>query len=161
MCNTVPKCGLKATIQEGKIIHVEIQRKISELSSLRERVATIQELYDPERLLHPVMRTNPKGSEDPGWKPITWDEAYETIAEKFNEIKARDGAEKVMFYTGDPKEARPIIQRLAYTFGSPSYGIESSTCCHGATDCRQVSGRQAYHRYRSGCKDKKLSDLVQ
>jgi len=131
MCNTVPKCGLKATIKEGKIINVESRTNYPNDPICAKGVTTIQELYDPERLLHPFVRTNPKGSPDPGWKQITWDEAYATIVKNFNGIKERDGAEKVLFYTGDPKEGRPAIQRLAYTFGSPSYGNESSTCATG------------------------------
>jgi len=35
--------------------------------------------------------------------------------------------------TGDPKEPRAIMQRLAYTFGSPNFGTESSTCSTATT----------------------------
>jgi anaerobic selenocysteine-containing dehydrogenase len=34
----------------------------------------------------------------------------------------------VVFYVGDPKEPRAAVQRLCYTFGSPNYATESSTC---------------------------------
>ncbi|WP_019851188.1 molybdopterin-dependent oxidoreductase [Desulfitobacterium sp. PCE1] len=128
MCNHTPKCGIKATLKEGKIIRIESRENYPNGRLCAKGVSSIQELYDPERLLHPVIRTNPKGSPDPGWKQISWEEAYETIAKKFNGIKAQDGADKVMFYCGDPKEPRSAVQRLAYTFGSPNYGNESSTC---------------------------------
>lgn len=146
MCNHSPKCGMKATIKEGKVIRVEAREKYPNSPICAKGVASIQELYDPERLLHPVMRTNPKGSADPGWKQITWDEAYDSIAKKLNAIKARDGAEKVMFYCGDPKEPRPAVQRLATTFGSPCYGNESSTCAWGP----QLSARLALGKHTFG-----------
>ena len=35
---------------------------------------------------YPLIRTNPKGSADPGWKRISWEMAYNIIVEKLNEI---------------------------------------------------------------------------
>ena len=37
-------------------------------------------VHHPERLLHPLRRTNPKGAPDPGWEPISWDEALDLVA---------------------------------------------------------------------------------
>jgi anaerobic selenocysteine-containing dehydrogenase len=80
-----------------------------------------------------MKRTNPKGSPRTLWQRISWDEALETIAGNLAKIKQKDGAEKVLFYAGDPKDpVRPNLQRLALKFGSPNYGTESSTC-HRAT----------------------------
>lgn len=44
----------------------------------------IQKTYNPNRILTPMKRTNPrKGrNQDPGFVPISWDEALNTIAEK-------------------------------------------------------------------------------
>lgn len=131
MCNHTPKCGIKAIVKEGKIYRVERRDGYNNNLLCAKGVASLQEMYDPNRLLYPMKRTNPKGSEDPGWERITWEEALATIAEKFNGIKEKYGAEKVLFMTGDPKEPRPALQRLAYTFGSPNMGTESSTCYYG------------------------------
>ncbi len=50
----------------------------------------IQKLYNPHRITTPMKRTNPrKGKdEDPGFVPISWDEALDTIAEKVKQIHA-------------------------------------------------------------------------
>lgn len=128
MCNTVPKCGIKATIKDNLIIKVEAREKYPNSPICAKGIATLQELYDPNRLLYPMKRTTPKGSADPGWQKISWDEALKTIADNLTKIKKDYGAEKVMFYAGDPKEARAPLRRLAYNFGSPNYGCESSTC---------------------------------
>lgn len=127
-CNQTPKCGIKAFIKEGKVVRIEPRENYPNSPICAKGAATLQELYDPERLLYPVKRTRPKGDPDPGWQRISWDEAYSTIATKLNQIKAQYGADKVLFYVGDPKEPRSAVQRLAYTFGSPNYGNESSTC---------------------------------
>src|ERR1700745_1691002 len=44
----------------------------------------LQKAYSPNRVLHPMKRTNPrKGrNEDPGFVPISWDEALDLVGEK-------------------------------------------------------------------------------
>ena len=128
MCNHGPKCGIKAYIRDGIVTRIESLPDYPNTPLCAKAYALLQEQYHPDRLLHPVKRTAPKGSPDPGWVRISWDEAYDTISQKLNQIKAREGAEKVLFMTGDPKEMRGPLQRLALTFGSPNYGTESSTC---------------------------------
>lgn len=51
----------------------------------------IQKTYNPSRILTPMKRTNPnKGrNEDPGFVPISWDEALDLVAAKLNDIRAR------------------------------------------------------------------------
>lgn len=51
----------------------------------------VQKTYNPNRLLRPMKRTNPKkGREhDPGFVPISWEEALDLIAAKLNEVRAR------------------------------------------------------------------------
>jgi phenylacetyl-CoA:acceptor oxidoreductase len=49
----------------------------------------VQKTYNPNRVLSPMKRTNPKKGrgEDPGFVPISWDEAMELIAGKLNGIR--------------------------------------------------------------------------
>ena len=49
----------------------------------------IQKTYNPNRVLTPMKRTNPnKGrDQDPGFVPISWDEAFDTIAARLNRIR--------------------------------------------------------------------------
>ncbi|MBM3565263.1 MAG: molybdopterin oxidoreductase [Alphaproteobacteria bacterium] len=51
----------------------------------------IQKTYNPHRIAQPMKRTNPlKGREhDPGFVPISWDEALGTVAAKLGEIRAK------------------------------------------------------------------------
>jgi anaerobic selenocysteine-containing dehydrogenase len=39
-----------------------------------------------DRLLHPLRRTQPKGSPNPGWETITWDEALDTVAQQLTAL---------------------------------------------------------------------------
>ena len=49
----------------------------------------IQKTYNPHRVLTPMKRTNQKKGkgEDPGFIPVSWDEALDTIAARLNEIR--------------------------------------------------------------------------
>jgi phenylacetyl-CoA:acceptor oxidoreductase len=49
----------------------------------------VQKTYNPNRVLQPMKRTNPKKGrhEDPGFVPISWDEALDTIAAKLRGIR--------------------------------------------------------------------------
>jgi anaerobic selenocysteine-containing dehydrogenase/Fe-S-cluster-containing dehydrogenase component len=126
-CSQMPRCGVKAVVKDGKVIRVERREEYGNELLCAIGNAAVQDLYAPDRLLHPMRRTNPKG-EPAQWKRIGWDEAIREISEKLNGIKEKYGPEKVLFMTGDPKEPRSAMQRLAYTFGSPNFGTESSTC---------------------------------
>src|SRR5262249_35072612 len=50
----------------------------------------VQKAYNPNRILRPMKRTNPRKGrgEDPGFVPISWDEALDLVAEKLNAARA-------------------------------------------------------------------------
>lgn len=144
MCNQVPFCGIKAYVQDEHLIRVESRSPYPTSPLCAKGIASIQEQYDPHRLLYPVRRTNPKG-EKSEWKQITWDEAYEEIARELNRVKDEYGPEAVMFYCGDPKEPRAPLCRVAALFGSPTLGFESSLCATAT----QMGMRLVYGNNRS------------
>ena len=138
MCNHVPKCGIAASVKDGKVVRVEARDKYPADPICAKGISSLQELYDPHRITYPMVRTNPKGTGAPEWEPISWDDAYARIASELNRIKEESGPEAVLFYCGDPKEPRGAMQRLATLFGSPTYGTESSTCAAATWICSQL-----------------------
>ena len=129
-CNHMPMCGIEFEAIGNTVVGIRNWKEHPNNSLCSKGISTLQRLYNPNRLLYPLKRTNPKGSKDPGWVRITWDEAIKTIAARLTEIKSKYGAERVMFYCGDPKEPRPPVMRLARYFGSPNYCCESSVACN-------------------------------
>jgi len=63
----------------------------------------VQKLYNPHRVTRPMKRTNPRKGrdEDPGFVPISWEEALETIAQRLRRIRA----EGLLDASGYPKVA--------------------------------------------------------
>ncbi|WP_425609237.1 molybdopterin-dependent oxidoreductase [Thalassobacterium sedimentorum] len=91
----------------------------------------IQQMYDPDRIKMPMKRTNPKKGrgEDPGFVPISWDEAIGTIADKMMELRANDETHKYLFMRGRYSYLRDIIySAMPKVFGSPN-GISHSAIC--------------------------------
>lgn len=138
MCNQVPKCWMTAYVQDEHIVRVESRDPNPVGPICAKGLASIQELYDPNRLLTPKRRINPKGTGTPEWEDITWEEAYETIAREFNRIKEESGPDAVLFYCGDPKEPRAAVTRVSRLFGSSSLGFESSLCATATQQCAQL-----------------------
>ncbi|TXJ33484.1 MAG: molybdopterin oxidoreductase family protein [Afipia sp.] len=55
-----------------------------------------ERIHHPDRLIRPLVRTGSKGSGT--FAPISWDDALDLVAEKFNEAEARYGSEAVWPY---------------------------------------------------------------
>ncbi len=92
---------------------------------------SLQQVYDPDRLKTPMKRTNPKKGrdEDPGFVPITWDEALEQIADRLLELRARNETHKYVLWRGRYSYLRDIIYKnMTSIIGSPN-GISHSAIC--------------------------------
>lgn len=128
ICAPGTHCGMNVYVKDGQIIKVEgIDGYPNNDGTLCVRGAsTRQYLYREGRIKYPMRRVGPRGSGE--YERISWEEAYRDIAAKLNEIKAKYGPESVIWYTGYSKWFRPWLRRMAYSFGSPNYGTESSAC---------------------------------
>jgi anaerobic selenocysteine-containing dehydrogenase len=54
----------------------------------------LDRVYSPDRLLHPLVRTGPKGTG--AFHQVTWDEALGLVAERVHDVIARHGGEAVL-----------------------------------------------------------------
>ena len=79
----------------------------------------------PDLILTPLKRAGERGG---AFEPITWEQAYDEIAERLLRIKAETGPESVVIGVGYTKWMRPFAQRLGISFGTPNFATESSTC---------------------------------
>lgn len=128
ICSPGMHCGINAYIKDGKVIKIEgIDGHPSNDGRLCTKgLSNRQYIYREDRVLTPLKRVGKRG--EGKFEPITWDEAYAEIAKGLNAAKAKYGAESVAFYSGYSKWYRQMLRRLAYAFGSPNYGCESSAC---------------------------------
>jgi anaerobic selenocysteine-containing dehydrogenase len=84
-------CGMLARVVDGRVVkfegHPGHPRNRGTLCP--KGVGQIMSLYDPNRVKAPLIRTNEKGV--PGkWRQVSWDEALTLVAEKMQDVIARD-----------------------------------------------------------------------
>ena len=93
---------LKVEVEDGVAMRVESNFDITGEHPGGGRVCVkayglVQKTYNPNRIQQPMKRTNPKKGreEDPGFVPISWDEALDIVADRMKEMRAkglRDGS---------------------------------------------------------------------
>lgn len=128
ICDPTTQCGLNLYVKDGKIIKVEgdENQPYGQGTLCPKGSATRQYVYHEDRIKTPLRRTGPRGSGE--FTPITWEEAYEEIAEKLLTYKKESGAEATAFFSGYTKFYRPWLKRLCHSYGSPNFITESSCC---------------------------------
>lgn len=87
-------CSILAHVVDGVVVELKgnPDSPIGNGHICAKGAAGIMQLYDPNRITKPLKRTNPeKGfDQDPGWEEISWDEAYDILAEKITSAMKND-----------------------------------------------------------------------
>jgi thiosulfate reductase/polysulfide reductase chain A len=111
-------------------------------------------LYDPDRFKGPMKRTNPnKGrNEDPKFVPISWDEAFKTVADRLNALRDKGESHKFGLFFGRGWGASDVgvnIVPFGQLYGSPNAPIgHSSMCSDGSVLAKQCTdGNASYNSY--------------
>jgi anaerobic selenocysteine-containing dehydrogenase len=131
MC--VAQCGVIATVEDGQFSGVRPDSDHPNGGICIKGYAAPEIVSSPDRLLHPMKRTRPKGDSDPGWVKISWQEALDTVATRLSQIKEEHGPEAVVFGrstpAGSPSSDFEIwLIRLANAFGSPNVLATTHIC---------------------------------
>ncbi len=124
------ECGVWVTVQNGRIIKTEGDKSAFQSSGnhCSKGQASLQAAYHPARIYHPLKRTNPKG-EDPGWQRISWDEAMETIGEKFTEIIDQYGGQSIFNMCGTSRQwVYGPYAFYKWLFDTPNAHVASEIC---------------------------------
>ena len=100
-CHANPKCGLAATVEDGKIIAVgpaeyPVEGYKSRICLLGR--SRLEYQYHPDRLKTPLKRVGARG--EGRWEPISWDEAVSLFVSAQTRIAERYGSQAVAFTQG-------------------------------------------------------------
>ncbi len=128
MCST--RCPISARVVNGKNVSIlgNVNAKSYGGAVCARGGAGHSQLYDKQRIVKPLKRVGERG--EGKWQEIEWDEAYATIAENLNQIKAKHGAESVAFSSKSGSLSGHLFH-LAKAFGSPNTFTHASTCPAG------------------------------
>ena len=81
--------------------------------------------YDPDRVLHPMVRVGNRGERL--FRQASWDEALDIVAENMLRIKNTYGPEAMVF-SSTHNLSQVQFENLLYAYGSPNYGTQRSLC---------------------------------
>lgn len=83
-------------------------------------------LYHPDRVLQPMRRTGKRGENK--WEIISWDEALDEMASRFDAIRKEQGPEYVGMMQGTGRPYTGFNQRFLNAFGSPNFTGVAHIC---------------------------------
>jgi len=132
MCGICPAgCWVIVELRDGKLVDIRPDEghPLGMICKRGEHSSEI--IYSKHRLRYPQKRVGPKGSFE--FERISWDEAYDIIVSRLNDIKRESGPEAVSIYTGrgsfelalcdifQPKDAAvSSASSVLFPFGSPN-----------------------------------------
>jgi anaerobic selenocysteine-containing dehydrogenase len=131
--NCESACGLLAYVNketgeidrfEGNPVHPASRGRVCAKGP-----ATIDQVHDPDRILHPLKRVGPRGSGQ--WERVSWDEVLETIGARVRQAIVEGRGEEVMYHVGRPGHDF-IMDRLLQAWGIDGHNSHTNICSASA-----------------------------
>lgn len=117
------RCGILAFVKNGRIWKIEGNPEANGNLGLvcPKGHGYVHELYNPARIRGPLKRVENR------FEPISWDQAYQEIAQQLNLILMNNGPQSV-FWVNYPQSNNAYALRFMHALGSPHYFTHGSTC---------------------------------
>ncbi len=124
------RCSRTVVVEDGKVVDWNLERESglpTEWCPVTKGISVMEVLPHPDRLKYPQKRVGARG--EGKWARISWDEALDTIARKFTDLKEKYGPESVAIGLGEPKGMEfAFAQRFATAFGTPNVSTPGNIC---------------------------------
>ncbi len=124
-------CAIQVKARDGKIIDLRGNPGVpsSRGKLCGKSLARIADLYNPDRVTRPLMRTNPeKGlGIDPKWKEIGWEKALEIITKRLEDVRQGDPRELAIAVFEAPNSF--VTQAFGQAFGTTNYDFNNGGYC--------------------------------
>lgn len=156
VCHQCPaRCGIDVYVTEGKVhaIYGTLDHPISNGKLCPKGHLGTYILYDPDRWVGPMKRTNPrKGrNEDPKFVRITWDEALDIVAARLEALRAKGEQHRfgILVGRGWGNSDAGLLDDFAKLYGSPNVGLGHSSMCSDASkkSKQALDGNYSYNAY--------------
>ncbi|SFC51236.1 Tat (twin-arginine translocation) pathway signal sequence [Marinospirillum celere] len=156
ICHQCPaRCGIDVYTTDGRVhaIYGDTGNPIANGKLCPKGHLGSYFLYDPDRFKGPMKRTNPnKGrNEDPGFVPISWDEAFDTIAARLNNLRERGESHRFAHFYGRGWGASDagLYGDFGKLYGTPNAAIgHASMCAEGSKRAKRATdGNDSYNSH--------------
>jgi anaerobic selenocysteine-containing dehydrogenase len=123
--NCPARCGIRVRVVNGKAVKItgNPHSLVSEGKICPRGHVGLQVLYDPDRILSPLKRTNKEKGKgiDPKWVPISWDQALNEVTQRLKSLREVAQPHKLLLFEGlNTVCSEDIIVRFAEAFGTPN-----------------------------------------
>ncbi len=156
ICHQCPaRCGINVYTRNGKVhaIYGDPGNPIANGKLCPKGHLGTYLLYDPDRFEGPMKRTNPnKGrDEDPEFVPITWEEAFDTVAERLNRLRENGESHRFAHFYGRGwgSSDAGMYGDFGKLYGTPNSAIgHASICAEGSKRAKRATdGNDSYNAY--------------
>ncbi len=131
--NCEANCGLLAYVDKdtGKIAKFEGNpvHPASRGRNCAKGPATLNQVEDPERILHPMKRVGDRG--EGLWERITWDQALDEIGERIGRAFREDRRHEVMYHVGRMGDDS-YMEWVLHAWGIDGHNSHTNICSSGA-----------------------------
>ncbi len=125
MC--VNRCGIQCRVRNGRLEKIDGNplNPNSRGGTCAKGQAGIMQLYDPDRIKYPMIRVGKRG--EGNWRRASWDEAFEYVADKLNNIMEQHGPESLLWSsTTDLTET--FFVKLGTYIGTQNFARHATLC---------------------------------
>ena len=91
--------------------------------------ATLNQVDDPERILHPLKRVGERG--EGLWERIGWDQVLDEVGGRIGTALREDRGHEVMYHVGRPGDDS-YMERVLHAWGIDGHNSHTNVCSSGA-----------------------------
>ena len=124
-------CLYDITVEDGRITKARPSKDgpLNRGRGCVKGMSIIEQMYHPQRLMYPQKRIGARGSGQ--WQRISWEEAYDTIADRMNSLIQLYGPECISALTGTGRHHLPYFFRMGNAIGTPNFSSAGGLICLG------------------------------
>ena len=120
-------CPMEVFVKNERIVHAKGNPLApDDWRRCGKGLATVHQAEDMDRLRYPMKRMGNRG--EGRFEQITWDEAFQTMADKLEKVKTKYGPESVVMFWHHDMNSGFIHHLLKDLYGSPNLYGHSSGC---------------------------------
>jgi anaerobic selenocysteine-containing dehydrogenase len=122
------RCGIRVTLRDGEVRHIEgnPEHPLNKGVICAKGASGIMKQYSPARLTKPLLRKKRGERGQSEFEEISWEQAFDLMAERLGRIRAEDPKQFALFTGRDQMQA--LTGMFAKQFGTPNYAAHGGFC---------------------------------
>ncbi len=91
--------------------------------------AVVSQIRDPERILHPLKRSGPRGAGR--WQQVGWEEVLDDLAARIRQLIIEDRRDEIVYHVGRPGHDG-YMERILQSWGIDGHNSHTNICSSAA-----------------------------